>query len=502
MTMANGKHNSVSITEIDTTENDTIENEQDAPDKFLLEELSKIATLSKEELSKLEGELALEFKQTSKQYVEARLARIQKLVEKVNQLLKVTRANDKNWMKVSRFEIETINNIKYNVENLILLGNGLKDQNVLRSFEEYELESKEIVKNLQSPLVWDESLKDDSEDTNNNETDSNRLVFPYYFQEVFKPYKKNLKTIVNEKNYQKDLIYNSSLGSSTIIWKQYYNNLVKKKQKLADDTSKELFELYKEFHHINENEMAQANWKQYYKSVISINDLKRGFEEDYPSSLYKYSGRQSHDTNYVNLDNQYLQNNRVESSNIKRGILKKIHEFSVAQDANGNSNKRVKLNVLSGLNDDEVDSDLFALRSYRTGKSSSVDHEEIVEEEVDEKVIADESGNEYDVVQRYVGNSGDLVGLDIVEDYDSYDGSSDEEFSDAELDAFDSDNEYSDSEDDTLEKVHLKAKYKFILGFKGTQYARSKLPHVLQSTLHTTLRFAELPPLELFPKLV
>ncbi|ODV77516.1 uncharacterized protein CANTADRAFT_36932, partial [Suhomyces tanzawaensis NRRL Y-17324] len=328
--------------------------------------LGQISSYTPKQLMDLEAVISAEFKSVGKDYIQARLERVNKLIEKINKLLKAANANDKNWLKIYNFEIETIHNIKNNTEDLILSSEGMVPNrpDILKSFDEYEEELKEIFKNLQSPLDFDNILKESQE----VDLEESILPFPYLFKQFFKPHKKNLEAIVNEKNYQTNLIYDTSLGNSTIIWKQYYNNLVKQKQKLVQETYDELNNLYKEYHNINEEEVAITGIKHYYRSVIGVNEVKQIYEDE---TLVNTSNSRdlksiianNYDSGYLNLDNQYVKNNRIEASNTRKAILHNLKRFNESQSSlTDTSTKRIRLDVCKGLDDSEIDLDIFNLR--------------------------------------------------------------------------------------------------------------------------------------------
>lgn len=117
--------------------------------------LEEVANMSVDELTNLEQQLASEFNTLSKEYLESRLSRINTILDKLNSLIKYATANDKSWLKIYNFEIETINSIMTNTEDLIISNNGdLKNKpDLLKSIDEYQEELKEILKTYKVLLI-------------------------------------------------------------------------------------------------------------------------------------------------------------------------------------------------------------------------------------------------------------------------------------------------------------------------------------------------------------
>lgn len=152
--------------------------------------LEEVANMSVDELTNLEQQLASEFNTLSKEYLESRLSRINTILDKLNSLIKYATANDKSWLKIYNFEIETINSIMTNTEDLIISNNGdLKNKpDLLKSIDEYQEELKEIFKNLQSPFDFDSTFRYDNDDKLNDGSNPNlsKLPFSHLFNDYFK----------------------------------------------------------------------------------------------------------------------------------------------------------------------------------------------------------------------------------------------------------------------------------------------------------------------------
>ncbi|KAK6462356.1 hypothetical protein DFJ63DRAFT_335683 [Scheffersomyces coipomensis] len=520
--------------------------------EFFSHILTNIPNLNVEELADLEDQLAREFRLISKNYISSRLSRINKLIERINSSIKIATANDRNWSRIYNFEIETINNIKTNTEDVILMSMSEIDDkpDILKSLDEYEEELAEIIKNLQSPLAFDDTLgqvdndaaankindndipnenndnkttttstsitttpnskptkgklgtSNNNNNTTNNENDPSKLPFPYLFDKFFKPHKQSLKTIVNEKRYQSKLILDNSLGNSTIIWKSYYNDLIKRKQTLVQQTYDELNNLYKEYHHVNYNEVSQRQWKHYYRSILNPQDVKVPSEEGFiygrpPTPLVDTSNTSNvkdivaanRDTNYANLDNQLIQKNKYELTQLKRKIVNANKDFESIQASNGgqSSKKRIRLNNFTGLTRDEIDQDIQLLRKetkkLNNGRGSTAPNEN------SQSVAASETEFDYD------RDDEDEEGRKYNDEEDEEDEEEEREANNEEQE----DNEVTVKSEPTTESVNeesldpevrekqrLRRKYKQLLGLES-------------SLISSSFRIPVLPPLENFP---
>lgn len=446
------------------------------------------SNLSREEKQKLQTSISEEFDKLGREYLEARLLRITSLLDSINNSIKTTRSNDKKWQQIFSFEMETINKLKYNVEDLTKIDNDqeIVKNEVLKNFQEYEEELREIFENVQGPLALDDSIKNDEEELHaqlneDNDIQSNRIVFPYMFEKVFSPFKRALNTLANENVYNTNLIHTSSKAHAKIIWKQYRNDVIRKKQELIQKTTDELSQLNAEYMHLRDNKLTTDSWKQYYRSVI-------------PTDQFISSA--SRDTTYMNLDNQYLHNNRIEMTNIKRHITEESALFEPqAEDEQGR--KRIKLSICAGLSTNEIDADLMSMKQ----KPSSFPVETTLDAEIaDEIVELDEGEVEYEIVNKLVENDKDLDNLNTVKGYDSWSDSSEEDANQLyESDGFDL-SEEEDIDEENEEAQIIRDKYKFLLGLNPGG-SRSYLPTVLQSTPNFGFKYPMLPPLESFPEI-
>ncbi|KAG7662329.1 uncharacterized protein J8A68_004100 [[Candida] subhashii] len=485
-------------------------------------QLQTIANLPIDELTSLESNISQEFKQLSQEYLRSRLNRINAMIEKLIISIRLAGNNDKNWFKIFNFEIETINNIKTNFEDLILESLGVVNNNridILKSLDEYETELKEIFKSLQSPLDFDDMLNNNKEKKTTQSSLDKLLPFPYLFNQVFQPHKDLLNMIINEKNYQAELIKNNSKGNSVIIWKQYYHDMLRKKQELIQSTNDELYELYQEFHHMNiqRKYINHAN-KIYFRSVVnpmevieSTEQLRNEEEENDAdeqeqqqqqpkqeeqqsitkvnslntkdlSKLIKYN----HDSDYVNLDTRFLPHkNRIELTTIRKSIIDKtsrickvphmrkmlIHK-TYPKEENLILSKR-PCEGLDSYQDDDIDQDIWLIRS-RIQKGVQTERIDGDEEEEEEEDGEDAEG-------------GGSEESDMEEEEESEEGE-DEDMSSEDDSEYIDETEYQELYNLSPEQRELRNEYKRLLNSSSSS----------SNPRNTTLKWRSIPPLEKF----
>lgn len=431
--------------------------------------LKEISQMSVDELNELEQQLSTEFKSIGKEYLDNRLSRINVILEKLNNLIKLATANDKSWLKIYNFEVETINSIMTNTEDLIMVNNGtLKNKpDLLKSIDEYQEELKEIFKNLQSPFDFDNTFKYENEYLLNHKNINNnlsKLPFPYLFNDFFKRHRDGLNAISKEKDYQTKLIKDNLYGNRIILWKQYYNSINQQKQKLINETQNELNQLYKDYYRLNEYKNADTSSRVYYRSLYNPffvqsrtnNNIDTINTKDLETVL-----NSNHDSNYIELDTRHKPKNKIELSDIRERIKQKDWEVSniahnikrTFDEIDGQSTDHCL-----GLNDFEADEDLLLIRQKVEENASSTNKKRKVTE-----VISDES-ELYSEEEGEVGNETNKV-EDSSEDADVEGSEEPQEF--------------------TNEEKNKRKEYKQVL-FNNAPQA-SKLQ--------------ELPPLESFPAL-
>ncbi|EGW35199.1 uncharacterized protein SPAPADRAFT_69505 [Spathaspora passalidarum NRRL Y-27907] len=331
-------------------------------------QFQEIAHYSLDELTSLEEKLTREFRSLGEKYLTARLSRINTMIDKLNNSIKLSVANDKNWLKIYNFEIETINNIKTNTEDLVLMNNGMltPTNDILKSVDEYEEELKEIFKNLQSPLDFDDTITRSDSD---HQEISAKLPFPYLFTQLFAPHRQYLKTVINEKDYQTKLIGNVSKGNSVVIWKQYYTNMIKRKQELTQQTLDDLNRLYREYHHLDSQRVMENHNKYYYRSVLSPQELVKTFNTSSRRELDAFKG--NHDSDYVNLDTRLIQKNKIELTSIRRDIKDKNRHVYKLDETRSLLKRKLKnqedevakrIKPCDGLDPNDIEQDLWLLK--------------------------------------------------------------------------------------------------------------------------------------------
>lgn len=298
-----------------------------------LESIPKLTALNNEQLHKIELELAQEFSQVTSSLLSSRLIRIDYMIDLLNTDIQRISNLDSNWNKLYQFEIDTIKSIKNNCENILLVNEGQISFNsdIITTFNEYETELNEVINCLKSPELF------------------NINTFPLLFNSLLKKYKISLSSIINEKNYQINLINKLNSSNSLILWNQYLNNINSKKRQLIDLTIKELYNLNLQH---NNNNKTSSYINHYYKSKLSPSDIIPNNSINTLNSI---------DLSTIinnNNDNNALVKNIVELNDTRKNILINYKKFTSSQSL---SNKRVKLNSCVGLSENQIVDDLLDL---------------------------------------------------------------------------------------------------------------------------------------------
>ncbi|KAI5951958.1 hypothetical protein KGF54_005033 [Candida jiufengensis] len=458
------------------------------------------------QLNEYEDKIKEEFKKLSKTYLKNRISRIDNIIESLVSSIKIAQENDKSWLKIYNFEIETINNILTNTEDLIMVKNGTIPQKPdLLKLDEYEEELKEIFSNLQSPFDFDDTFKYDNKEIstnlNNHHENLNKLPFPFLFNDCFKPYRDELKSINSSKDYESKLIKNNFKHNSEIIWKQYYSNLLNYKTKLVKETDHRLTELYKDYQLFsqNKNEISLDNY--YYRSLISPEYLYSTIDNEknsLTSSTTEEITNFNHDTNYFDLDTRLNPKNKIQLSMIRQNILKNSKLENIQ--------KSIKRTYHDAFEDEEInqpvddlDKDLNLIRSNIALKKSRHIEEIVTEEE-------DEDDNDME---------GELMHLN---DFTSESSSSSPPPSGEELDDHSDNEELEEDEDATKKEIYIPRIIRSLCESVYEEYdveedmneeelkERSLYKNVLQQTnslIDENNKFImqNLPPLESFPTL-
>lgn len=344
--------------------------------QFNADNIANLTDLPHEDLLKLEKDIGGEFANLAKSYINGRLVRIHHMIDSLNQSIRLVSLNDRNWLKIYNFEIETINNIKTNTEDLILVNDGLltNKPDLIQTIDEYEEELIEVFKSLQSPLNFDDSISSQK---------NSKLALPHLFDSFSKNHQQNLQTIVNEKNYQINLYKNLFDSNSTIVWKQYFHKLKSRKQELIDQTLNELYNLNKQYHGQDQNIKYNRKIQNYYKSLLSPQEL---IDNDAQINTINSNNlstitKNNRDPNYAN-DNTYINKNKIELSDTRKDIINQTNSFESQQNF---SNKRIKLSTCSGLSHNQIDHDLYLINEnideYSEDSDDNDNDNEIDEEE-------------------------------------------------------------------------------------------------------------------------
>ena len=463
--------------------------------------LEEMANMSVDELNNLEQQLATEFNSLSKEYLESRLSRINTILDKLNSLIKYATANDKSWLKIYNFEIETINSIMTNTEDLIISNNGdLKNKpDLLKSIDEYQEELKEIFKNLQSPFDFDSTFRFDNNDNLNGQSNPNlsKLPFSYLFNDYFKKHRDALNAIIKEKDYQANLLYNNLYGNRVILWKQYYNKLNQQKQKLIDRTNDQLNQLYKDYYHLNEQKNLDFSERHYYRSLLTPNELSTTIDDsintvdtqDVASVL-----ETDHDSNYIELDTRHKTKSKIEISDIRKKIINEDQMLNNIgngikrswDETDSNTDHHWKRSRFS-LTDEEAIEDLLLIRQNITQQKKSqqelsVNQEnEKIDQNQDEIVAVAVDDDDDDDKEKSQGPSlqhnklgADGEGEGEGEDDEDEDSGNDKEGTDAPLEA-----------NLTSEEKNQRELYKEI---------------IFQNSANEGMKIQSLPPLDCFPR--
>ncbi|CAI5756720.1 unnamed protein product [Candida verbasci] len=384
-----------------TSQVDSIENIQPSI-------VNNVINLSVDELNQLESKIESNFKSISSTYLNDRLIRLNCLIEKLSNSIKIANANDKSWSKIFNFEIESINNIMTNTEDLIL---DFNKPDLVKTLNEYQDELQDVFSNLQSPFDFDDTFK------YNQHLESphlSKLPFPSLFNQFFENHRKRIKTINNEKDYQERLIKLNSKNQSVIIWKQYYNKIIAQKHELLTSLNEELSQLYKDYNHLNEYENLRLNNQYYYRSLIPPHRVNKSINLD----IHNLSTRNIsqlmntyHDSNYTNLDTRLVSRNKIELSQIsqnikksgkfvnyiKHGIKRSIEEEAI------NPSKKFRINKDEG-DQDALDHDIQQLRKSIDNKDFKYESSDLIESEID----SDYDSDDWEYIEEIIDEEDEL----------------------------------------------------------------------------------------------
>jgi len=313
--------------------------------------LSKLPAMTSDQLSQLEEVLSSEFTSLSKKFLVARQVRVENMLAAIDQQIKLCQANDEQWTQKYNHEIGVIERLANNTEDHVIAGTkGSGPQKLYISPENFDSNVSNLMSNLVLPMDLDDIFNERGDE----------LPFSPQFKKIIQQFRDQLDALKNQKSYQEDLVDANTEKNRGILWKQYKRDAQERRQQLIDQTYLELNELYKEYYGVADNKMANLEASQYYRSVVSVDDMKNGHEGQVgrfaPGNI----------DSYYDVDAPYYKNNRIEATDARVVALYRLHQFEAEQrkytipqldEAN------VKLSGLQGLTQEETDLDLLVLRA-------------------------------------------------------------------------------------------------------------------------------------------
>lgn len=303
-----------------------------------------LPSMTLDKLAAIEGQLASEFASLSKEYVDARAARIDHLLKLIDELISAADGHDRLWTKIYNEETKHLEHMIAAPE-LYLLG-YIPDRM-----------SDDDLKELLSQVVAPRDLDD-------IRARSENLPFAHYFKKIFQPYEKQLDALRNHYDYQIKMIDNNVKQNQIIVWKRYQEDLLDQRNALIERTNHELSKLYEEYHGIRANQMAANDWDYYFKSVVPIQDMA----EDEESPDVQERHKRGNIDSYYDIDNRYFKKNKIQLTKTKLDALERWQTFEAQQGARKIPQRpdvKVRLTECDGLSQDEVDDDILLIRSSR-----------------------------------------------------------------------------------------------------------------------------------------
>lgn len=317
---------------------------------FEPELIPKLPAMTSDQLSQLEEALSSEFSALSKNLLSARQVRVDNMVAAIDRQIKLCQASDELWSRKYSNEVKLIERLANSTENYVLAQEKGYGSEQLESSKKFDAEVDELVSNLVLPLMVDDIFGERGDE----------LPFAPLFKKIIQQFRDQLEALQSQKKYQEKLVDANVEKNSAILWKQYKRDAQERRQQLIDQTYLELNELYKEYYYVSDNLLANLDAANYYRSVVSVEDIRNGHEGQ--------TGRfaPGNTDSYYDVDARYYKNNRIQVTDAKEAALSRIDRFSAEQsrysipqldDAN------VKLSGLQGLTQEETDSDILLLRT-------------------------------------------------------------------------------------------------------------------------------------------
>ncbi len=402
------------------------------------------------QLGQLELELQAEYRHLALRYIEARLVRVNTMLDRINAQLHVLNEKEKLWLQIYHYEIELIRALQTNTETAIAEGGGASPDGASAvkgafTLAQYTAELEKLLQSIQSPLVLESNFNDAARD----------LPFAEEFDKVLQPFRDELSLYQKRFEYQCELTKFNLQSRATTLWRQFDAQMRAKRQLMVDAVYARLAELYQEYYGINGQQQRQWAEQAYYRSVVSPQSLKRG-------------ACQANDNtdNYYHQREKYCKKNKIELTAIRQKVLGSVPTVTQLADQ------------VSSLDGALADADLTLMREGISRQREAVD-----------------SGVMY--AQDVYGFEEDVEDDDDDEDEDEEDDDDDDDY---------------DSDDDDEEIVLVRfydgrgisSKYKQLLQIDNGSDTEllsptSSMTFGSPTSPGAKFKYQELPPLEAFP---
>lgn len=301
-----------------------------------------LPAMSLDKLAVIEAQLAAEFNSLSKEYVDARAVRTKKLLDVIDLLIAAAENQDREWSTIYGQKTNNVEKVIAAPENFLL---GLR----------HEKYNDETLRALIALIVAPQDLDDIA-------ARNEKLPFAQHFKKISAPYETQLQALRNHYDYQNALIDNNVRRNQEIIWEQYLQAMLDRRNDLIDKTYHELAQLYEEFHGIREERNAVLDWKHYYRSVVPVSEMANS------QSHLQLRLKRGNVDSYYDIHNRYFKKNKIQLTKAKMDALDWARTFEAKQRGHSvpqQDKVTVKLTTCSGLTQDEVDADLETFRSSR-----------------------------------------------------------------------------------------------------------------------------------------
>lgn len=303
------------------------------PDMFDVAAIADLPDMTNEELKELEVKVQKEFKSITRDYLKARLVRINSMIDSLDKHINFFRDNFDNWNDDYEAVVRQIHDIRYAQEEICL---GRNDPNYSTN------DISEMFANYTSPFDFDTYL---------NHQELHTLPFDESFQNLILKFNKELLGLLNEQKRHIKLLQDRVDDNKKIIWLRYRANLLDKKNQLLNDHLQELSML---------NDLEQKIIRN--EPIVDTNGLIRDWDT-YHNSLIPPNTKLTKDNTRDYISNKKILNNKIELTNIKHNNLFGLKRFRESQYVpQMNPNKRTRLLDCSGLSKDEVDHDLSLIK--------------------------------------------------------------------------------------------------------------------------------------------